>query len=186
MSLEQSGIVRDSTEYAEILAEAFVEVVQKAAKDAMCCEFASDEITPALMECLQYVYLHGASPIREIALGLEISVSAGSQLVDRLVKKDLVTRRENQEDRRLIVVELTDAGRELVKQMRKRRSSWFESVVNALPEPKRRALLEGLEGFLEVSLSREDKIDRACVKCGMEHVSFCVINKLKDERTSAR
>ncbi|MEN6357451.1 MAG: MarR family transcriptional regulator [Armatimonadota bacterium] len=183
MTAERNEINRDSAQYAEIIAEVFVETVQKAASDAMYCQHCGEEITRSLMECLQYVFLHGASPIRKIAIGLEVSLSAASQLVDRLVKKGLVTRSEDVTDRRLTSIELTDAGRGVVEGMRQRKSKWFETVIESMPEKKRLALLEGLESFLKASLADVQNIDRACVKCGMEHVSFCVINKLKAERT---
>ena len=182
MSVEHGEIKRDSSEYAEILAEVFVEAVHKAASEAMVCEHCGDQITRSLMECLQYVYLHGPSSIREISSGLEVTLSAGSQLVDRLVKKDLVTRTETQEDRRFTCIELTDAGRQVVEDMRKRRSKWFTAIIDSLPKYQRCAFLEGLESFIKASLEDSQNIDRACVKCGMEHVSFCVINKLKSQR----
>ncbi|MCE5322197.1 MarR family transcriptional regulator [bacterium] len=183
MAAEQKSINRDSAQYAEIIAEVFVETVQKAASDAMYCMHCGEEITRSLMECLQYVFLHGASPIRKIADGLEVSLSAASQLVDRLVKKELVTRSEDETDRRLTSIELTDAGRAVVEEMRQRRSKWFDTVLVSMPEKKRLAFIEGLESFLKSSLAEVDNIDRACVKCGMEHVSFCVINKLKTQRS---
>jgi len=102
--------------------------------------------------------------------------------VDRLVKKDLVTRTETQEDRRFTCIELTDAGRQVVEDMRKRRSKWFTAIIDSLPKYQRCAFLEGLESFIKASLEDSQNIDRACVKCGMEHVSFCVINKLKSQR----
>lgn len=168
-----------------MIAEVFVETVRKAATDAMRCEYGSEEITPSLMECLQYVYLNGPSPVREIASGLEVTVSAASQLVERLVRKGLATRSENAEDRRLTSVELSPEGAELVRQMRKRRLGWFESVVSAIPEQHRGAFLDGLESFLHVALARGDNIDRACVKCGLRHAPFCVVNKLKSERSAS-
>ena len=180
--MEPNDISRDSAEYAEILAEIFVETVGKSAgkvdHDA--------EITPALMECLQYVYLHGPSPIREIAGGLEVSLSAGSQLVERLVKKNLVTRRDSEEDRRSTKVELTEAGCDAVILMRKRKSEWFEGILQSMPHSQRKAFREGLESFLRIALASGDNVDRACVRCGMEHVSFCVVNKVKSKRAASQ
>jgi len=183
--VERNEVARDSAEYAEIIAEVFVETVVKATNSAMYCEYDQEEITPSLMHCLHYLYLHGPDSVRDIAAGLEISLSAASQLVDRLVKKGLVTRKENEDDRRLTSVELASAGSVLVEQMRERRSKWFESIIDQMPEAKRCALLDGLEGFLKVSLAHEVNIDRACVKCGMVHVPFCVVNKVKNERAGA-
>ena len=77
-------VSRDSSEYAEILAEIFIETMGKSTERQTCSDA---DITPALMECLQYVYLHGPSPVHQIASGLEMTISGASQLVDRLVKK---------------------------------------------------------------------------------------------------
>ncbi len=179
--MERVEIARDSAEYAEVIAEVFVETVEKSAKAVRHRDRAREEITPALGECLQYIYLHGAAPVREIAWGLEISVSAASQLVDRLVKKALATRRENESDRRLAVVDPTDAGRSIVKRMRRLTSEWFASVVEAMPKQERQAFMEGIEGFLSVALANQDNIDWACTRCG-ENASFCVVRKIKQER----
>lgn len=183
-AVERGEVSQDSAEYAEIIAEVFIETVRKSA-GSLSWPDPDSEITPALMECLQYVYLHGASPIREIASGLEMSLSAASQLVERLVKKSLVTRSENESDRRLTNVELTEVGGDAVREMRKRKSKWFDSILDAMPHSHRKAFREGLESFLRVALSNEDNVDRACVRCGMEHVQFCVVNKVKSKRIAA-
>ena len=181
--MERLDAARGSSEYAEMVSDVFVETIRKAAASALCCEHGEEEITPSLMQCLEYVYLRGVSPINRIADGLEVSLSAGSQLVERLVKRDLVTRRENEDDRRLTKVELTEAGESLVREMRERRARWFESIVDAMPEEKRLAMVEGLEGFLRIALARQGNAERACVKCGMEHAASCVINKVKEDTT---
>lgn len=180
--MERATPSRNSSEYAEMLADVFVETVRKAAVGAVHSEPGGEEITPSLMQCLQFVYLHGDSPVREIASGLGITLSAASQLVDKLVKRGLATRRESEDDRRLTRVGLTECGATVVRQARDRRSAWFESMLDAMPEPRRKALVEGMESFLRAALAREDNIDRACVKCGLEHNTFCVISKLKAER----
>jgi len=181
--LDGQHVSRDSAEYAEILAEIFIETMSKSAGKLTCPD---SDVTPALMECLQYVYLHGASSVRDIAGGLEITLSAASQLVNRLVRKGLVTRSENEQDRRLTSIDLTEPGRDAVRQMRRRKSEWFDAIIEEMPQSQRRAFREGLESFLKIALSDQDNVDRACVRCGMEHVAFCVVNKVKNMRVAAR
>ena len=181
--MERGQVSRDSNEYVEMVAEVFMETIRKSA-GKLARPDPKGEITQALMDCLQHVYLRGASPIREIASGLEVSVSAASQLVERLVKKQLVTRSENEEDRRLTRVELTEVGRDAVREMRRRKSEWFDSILEAMPHTQRKALREGLESFLALALANENDADRACVRCGMEHVQFCVVNKVKSKRVA--
>lgn len=183
--MEQADIARDSAEYAEIITEVLMETIQKATVQAMRCEGNDGKITPSLMGCLQYIYLHGASPIREIANGLDVSLSAASQLVDRLFRMNLVTRKENETDRRLTSVELKQPGRELVKRMRAKRSERFETIINAMPKDKRNAFLDGVESFLLAALADDDETSKTCIRCGREHVSFCVVNKVLKERADA-
>ena len=182
--MEREHASPDSAEYAEMVAEVFIDTVRKSA-GRLTCPGDSAELTPALMECLQYVYLHDTSHVCEIASGLEMSLSGASQLVDRLVRKSMITRSENERDRRLTRIDLTQAGREAVKQMRRRKSEWFDAILEAMPHSQRKAFREGLESFLKVALSGEDNIDRACVKCGMEHAPFCVVSKVRSKRTAA-
>jgi DNA-binding MarR family transcriptional regulator len=52
--------------------------------------------------------------VNEIANGLSITVGGASQAVDRLEQRGHVARRPSPTDRRSSIVELTDAGRELV------------------------------------------------------------------------
>ena len=182
LALKQIPFKKDSSEYAEILVEVFVDAVQKSSNEAAIS--GPEEITPALVECLEYVYIHGSSPIRKIAYGLNVSLSAASQLVERLVKKDLVTRRDNETDRRSAAVELTEEGCELIKKVRKRKSQWFKSIMQSMDKDDRRTFMEGLENFLNFALMKDDDLDRNCVKCGMKHVDFCVVNKVKSERIS--
>ena len=180
--MKAPGTGKDSREYAELLANAFVEAVRKATSAAMCCEHEGEEITPSLMQCMEYVYLRGASGMREIASGLGISLSAVSQLVDRLVRKGLMTRQENELDRRLARVGLTESGNVLVSRMRRRRSGWFESIVSAMPETERRAFVQGMESFLRVALAGKGDVERTCARCGMEHMPHCIINEVKAEK----
>ncbi|NLN79268.1 MAG: MarR family transcriptional regulator [Armatimonadetes bacterium] len=180
IAVEQEMTSRDCNEYTEMVAEVFVDTIRKSAIKSACPD-PDGEITQALMECLQYVYLHGASPIRQIAAGLEISLSAASQLVDRLVKKNMVTRSQSKSDRRLTQVELTEAGQTAVREMRQRKTEWFDSILEAMSPSHRRALRDSLESFLALALETRDDADRACVRCGMGNVQSCIINKLKNK-----
>lgn len=175
-------ISRESAEYSEIIAEVFAQEFAKSADRALCCDNVHNGITASLMECLQYVFLHGPSPIRQIAAGLEISLSAASQLVDRLVRKNLVVRREDEADRRLASIELTEAGRAAAWDVRRSKSEWFRSILSAMPDREREAFRDGLEGFLKIALAQEENVERACVRCGLEHVPFCVVNRVKSDR----
>jgi DNA-binding MarR family transcriptional regulator len=170
-------VERDSEDYLELLAEVFSEIVQKGAENRYVAKASDGEVTHALMQCLQYIYLHGPCSIRRIAEGLSVSVPASSQLVDRLAHRELVSRHESEEDRRLTRVELTDAGRDVVRQARSERGEWFKQVCERLPRERRSALMEGLEEFILLAATTEQDVEKACVKCGIDHLAFCVLNR---------
>ncbi len=174
-----------SAEYAEVIMEIFVEIVRKKAIECDGSAFGRSDITRSLMECINFVYLHELCNVRDISQGLEISLSAASQLVDRLVKTNIAFRREHPEDRRIIQVGLTDDGQELIRKVRRSRNAWFESVINEMPEDMKKALIYGIEAFLIVALCDDKNIKNACSKCGIQHMPQCVINQVKSSRSSA-
>lgn len=183
--MSKVNIVRDSAEYAEILSEVFAETVRGSEDDIMNCEDECEGVTPSLMQCLQYVYLHGSCSVRAIAGGLEVTVSAASQLVDRLVRKELVTRRENESDRRYLLVELTNQGRDLARNMRSRRSRWFEDVFSKMNPDMLASFVDSIEGFLKIALADDPDVEHACSKCGRDHVNFCVVNEVKERMSQS-
>jgi DNA-binding MarR family transcriptional regulator len=171
---------RDSAEYAGALAELFVEIVHKSEREALnCCE--SDEVTYSLVECLRHIRWHNPSSVNQIAFALGVSVSAASQLVERLVKKGLVSRSENENDRRLTFVRIEPAGIAIVDKVRGSLAEWFGRALESMQPERKSALVDGLEGFIGAALSKESEVERACARCGMEHVAYCVVNRLKQE-----
>ncbi|MDO8682875.1 MAG: MarR family transcriptional regulator [Armatimonadota bacterium] len=174
---------RNSTEYLELLAEVFAGIVTKEAEAKSVNKTSDGEVTHALMQCLQYIYLHGPCSIRRIAEGLSVSVPASSQLVERLVHRNLVSRQDSIEDRRLSRVELTETGHELVQRAREERGEWFQAVCDKLPEDRRAALVDGLEQFIYLALTSEQDVEKVCAKCGIDHLAFCVLNRAHEAAT---
>ena len=73
--------------------------------------------------------------VNDIAAALSITVGGASQAVDRLELRELVTRRPNPADRRSSVVELTNAGREAIKNagpvFDEELASWFGTALDS-------------------------------------------------------
>lgn len=171
--MSDSTLPRESADYLEILTDVFSEVID----EQSCKSESSDDITPSLAQCLQFVFLHGQSPIGKIAAGLSITVPAASQLVDRLVQKQLVLREIRSEDRRQSYVTLTDAGKSFAEHNKAARTDWFKSIMAGMSDDKRASLVDGLEEFIRVAIEKGSDAECACVRCGIEHVAFCVVSK---------
>lgn len=179
--MSQTTVPRESTEYLEILSDVFAELIRKAATTYET--HGPGEITPSLAQCLQYIYLHGPSPIRKIAAGLSVSDPAASQLVDRLVQRNLVTREHSKEDRRLARISLTDEGLTLVEEARAARIQWLREILDKMPAERRSNLVDTLEEFIKLALEARGQVDEACVRCGIDHLAFCVVSRVHAQAT---
>jgi DNA-binding MarR family transcriptional regulator len=76
-------------------------------------------LTMQQTKALLVLSLHdNALPGRALAHHLSVSLATLTGIVDRLVTQGLVTRREDADDRRVRLVELTERGRDLVESVR--------------------------------------------------------------------
>lgn len=104
-------------------------------------------VTPTQFRTLVVLSAHRSSRLVELAARLGVGASTAQRSVDRLVASGLVDRRENDKDRREVAIDLTPAGRRLVKRVTERRRSSIEDVVRAMPRARRLELLEALGAF---------------------------------------
>ena len=77
---------------------------------------------------------------------------AASRMVDDLVRRGFAQRREDEDDRRMKRVCLTENGRAAIRRLNAARLSGLEQFVNDLKNPERQSLANALEQLIE----RED------------------------------
>ena len=77
------------------------------------------------------------------AIGREMGLTkgAGTNITDRLISADLVTRERDEEDRRVVWVELTDKGRAALKSAKGVAADYLASRLAALDGAERGALI---------------------------------------------
>lgn len=90
--------------------------------------------------------------VKHVAENLGVSLPSASRAVDGIVKKGLVTRVEDPDDRRVKRISLTDAGQELVDRIVASRLQGLERFVAELAPEER----EKLDDALAVLLQREE------------------------------
>ena len=88
--------------------------------------------------------LAGSGPSRmgELARHLVVSVSSLTAIVDRLVARGLVERRPSNEDRRVVLVDLTAEGRHRHEERRQIRLGMAKTMLDALTPPEQRRFLD--------------------------------------------
>jgi len=99
--------VENRKKMVEEITEALYSIRRKIASEM---HHLSDEmqITHPQWIVLHHVKKRGMINIKDLANLLEITSSAATQIVDGLVKKELLLRKRNKEDRRILNIELSD------------------------------------------------------------------------------
>ncbi|WP_417736777.1 MarR family winged helix-turn-helix transcriptional regulator [Rosistilla oblonga] len=72
-------------------------------------------------------------------------VPAVTALVDRLLRRDLVTRERSEEDRRTVYVAITDAGRKLVRPASEELREFEDNLINGLKQKEQKELIRLLQ-----------------------------------------
>jgi len=86
---------------------------------------------------LMQIHFHGNCGISEISNRFDVTNAAASQMVDKLVQSRLIQREEDPQDRRAKLLNLTEKGKELIKQGTERRYRWVEDVAQKLSPEER-------------------------------------------------
>ncbi|MEO6413692.1 MAG: MarR family winged helix-turn-helix transcriptional regulator [Pedococcus sp.] len=106
-----------------------------------------DTVTVTQFRVLVVLRGHGETRLNRLADRLGVTPSTALRTVDRLIASDLVTRRENVQDRREVVIELTARGRRVVDRVTERRRDAIRVIVEAMPRQQSRRLVDALSTF---------------------------------------
>ena len=87
--------------------------------------------------------------IKTIADDLGLSFPAASRAIDALLKRGLVTRTEDPDDRRVKQIELTEAGRRITERLIGLRVAGITEFVGTLSPDQRRQLAAALEPLFD-------------------------------------
>ena len=89
-------------------------------------------LSHAQIGMLYTLFFHKNASVKQIALNLDISTSAVTQLVEPLLRKGLVSRRADTKDRRIAHLELTAKGTATLKKFKKIKAAGFRTALEKL------------------------------------------------------
>jgi DNA-binding MarR family transcriptional regulator len=98
---------------------------------------------------LRHLFRHGALTIGDLSVWMNVKPATMSTIVDRLEKHGLISRCKNEQDRRMVHVELTNRGTSFIEAIE---ASWRETLAGKLSHMSAEeqwmivALLEKLAG----------------------------------------
>ncbi len=107
-------------------------------------------ITPSQINALLVLYLHDDLTMGKLSQEIYLAESAATRLVTRLVNLNLVKRRGDDKDRRVVRVALTSYGRQLSRLVFERRSFRFNNLAQRLGEEERESLVVSLRAVMRV------------------------------------
>ncbi len=115
-------------------------------------------ITPSQINALLVLYFHDSLTMGELSSEIYLAESAATRLVNRLVNLNLVKRRGDENDRRIVRVALTSYGRQLSRLVFERRSFRFNNLAQRLEPMERENLVVSLQAVMRVFEDQEGKV----------------------------
>jgi len=139
--------------YFARLEEVFLEITRRLHSEL--AEQMVSGITGSQFFVLKKISEKGRMTVTEVAERLAVSLSAITALVDRLVKNGLVVRSRDEQDRRLVWLEPTDKGREILGRCIESRKKVAAKYFGRLPGEDIEKLVEIYEKVLSIIRSEE-------------------------------
>lgn len=150
--------------FADRLAGLFSDIIFKTLTVQLLRELEELDVTLPQLHALTHVGERQNCSIGEIAEGLGVTHPAAVKMVDRLLRKGLVTRSVSATDHRQAQIRITEEGRRLVHRVSQERTERMARVLERMTPEERLGLIRGLERFVAASLDARalDEICRCC------------------------
>jgi DNA-binding MarR family transcriptional regulator len=97
------------------------------------------------MRALHLLRRKGDRTMREVAGYLGVAMSTVTQLADRLEERQLVQRRADPNDRRVVRLSLTGRGQEALAELHRQRNERIAAAMERLSPEEQQSVLTGLE-----------------------------------------
>jgi MarR family transcriptional regulator, organic hydroperoxide resistance regulator len=118
-------------------------------------------ISLAQISVLMRLYYRGPSSILEIRQELYGSRAAATQMVDKLVQLGLIERSEDEDDRRVKQIILTEQGRVTVERGIAARRQWMAELVEAFDADEQKVLAFALAELSRTAKEQEERGEEA-------------------------
>lgn len=109
---------------------------------------AADDLSANSLAVLGTLFRHTSLTIGELAAAEKVQPPSMTRTVAALAGKGLVERSAHGTDRRVVVVTLTDAGRAVIAESRRRKEAWLNHRLSELT-PDERSTLRAAAPILE-------------------------------------
>jgi DNA-binding MarR family transcriptional regulator len=135
----------------EELVSQVIELFKKLAQNRMHYQFEpwrKLDVPLAQLKSLFLIHIKGSVNVRDLALDLGVTPGNVTSIVDRLAGQGLVKRTEGPEDRRVVLLQLTDKGRETINKIHETGDNHMRRFLEKMSAEDVGALLQGMNSFL--------------------------------------
>jgi len=109
------------------------------------------ELTRPQAQVLHFIEQHPGCYMGEVAKALDVSVSAITQIVDRLERRKYVRRGNDPSDRRTYPLALTASGKDQVLALRALQIESLEDVLGRMAARDRKHVVKGLQALVDAA-----------------------------------
>lgn len=110
-----------------------------------------DTVTLTQFRTLVVLESHGEIQLNRLASLLDVTSSTAMRMIDRLLAADMVTRRDNPDNRREVLLGLTAEGARIVTKVTAKRRTEITRVVTRMSAAQRSSLVTALRAFADAA-----------------------------------
>jgi DNA-binding MarR family transcriptional regulator len=114
-------------------------------------------LTIGQLKSLVFIANQDETNFRKLAAALGVTPASVTGIVDRLVEQGLVSREENPEDRRMLLLKATKRGEALLTKLRESRISRMSEILSQLSKEELSALARSLATLADVAEHNREK-----------------------------
>ena len=136
--------MKESREVLQEMLAGHMERLMREVRSLSPAQWSEIELTMPQARTLVFLS-HGIKRMNELSTYLNCSMSSATSMVDRLVKKGMVERADDSSDRRVVVSNLTTAGRDVVERFLRMGRMKYEALADLLTREELEAAISTLE-----------------------------------------
>lgn len=96
--------------------------------------------------------------MNELSEVMSLSTSTMTRMVDNLVKDDLIERGQDQFDRRLVIVRLTNKGKKIAKEIKEFKEKYFDSINEIVEKDGKEEMISSLKILIDAFENFKSKL----------------------------
>ncbi|MBC7765986.1 MAG: MarR family transcriptional regulator [Hyphomonadaceae bacterium] len=131
----------DKAQYLRIIDDSMMRIQKKLSHEI--CTDITQSISMTQLHVLFYIKMQYDCTVSFLASQIEITMGGVTQLVEKLVQLQLVSRERDAEDRRIVRLMITHEGEKMLEKVRENRIKIFEKYFSVLSD-------EEMETFFKI------------------------------------